>query len=172
MVLRRLCYIALPLGVIVVLLFLAERSPHYQAANIQSVPDHLIKVDCDLSIKDCPIRLGDLSMTLSLNPTGLPALTPLQLSISKPSPSIEEARSWSVWFVGRDMDMGRHLMTPAPIEGAEQGGHSGSGINSMQYTGMIPVCTVDRSMMWLLNVQFAWRSELYRFVLPASGARH
>ena len=172
MVLRRFYYIVLPLGAIAALLFLADWSPRYQEPNIQSVPDHLINVDCDLSTKVCPIRLGDLSMTLSLNPAGLPALTSLQLSISERSSAIEEAQSWSVWFVGRDMDMGRHLMTLAPQVGAEKGEYAESGVDSMQYTGMIPVCTVDRSMMWLLNIQFAWRSELYRFVLQASGARH
>ncbi len=171
MALKQLCYIVLPLVVLLLVLLADKWLPLDGSSAFVAEPDHVISVDCDIGHNACPIRLGDIKMTLSLTPDGLPALIPLRLAVSDSSIAVQEAESWLVWFEGRDMEMGVHQLLPEP-SGLPVSKDASRSNNAVVFSGIIPICSVDSAMTWLLNVQFVWRAKLYRFMLPASARTH
>jgi len=121
-------------------------------------PDSLIKVDCNLSEVACPIRMGELQFEVAMTPKGLPVLEPIRLAIKGQTPVID-ASQWLVWFEGRDMEMGRHILVPSDDASQSQ----------KSFLGIIPVCTVDENMVWLLNVQLSADNTVRRFVFAMTS---
>ena len=153
-------------AVLSTLLFLAMGEVDFAAEDkvvspFQLPVDQTINIDCPIAQKPCAVRMGTLSMQVSLSPKNLPALQALTLTISDLSEHMSRSSDWLVWLEGRDMDMGRHVLNRLVSE-------ESSSQDRLLFGGMIPVCTVDSHMTWLLNVQFANNGQRYRLVLAAS----
>lgn len=135
------------------LLWLFMSADPDQQAPFLLKPDVNVNVPCDLSRQLCRVNLGEFALETTLSPAGLPELQPLQMTIRSDAESGVKFDSWFAWFEGRDMDMGRHFFR-VPV------GRSSS--DGVEMSGMIPVCSVDRQMVWRLAVQFRHNHQLYR----------
>jgi hypothetical protein len=114
--------------------------------------------DCSLEKKSCIVSLKDNhEIIFNLEPKGLPVMELLSLSVDGISvEGLSNAQNMlKVWFEGRDMSMGRHFMLPAS--------NNDVSFNvAPKFKGMIPVCSIDTEMVWLLNAQFIHQSLLYQ----------
>lgn len=119
-------------------------------ALLEQVVNHSISVPCELSSSACKVRMGEFSFDLRLLSGQLKSLTPITIELSTQQPELAQA-DWSLWFQGRDMNMGVHWLQ-------QQQPPSQAAI----YSGMIPICTVDEAMTWQLIVQTQWQGEIYR----------
>lgn len=117
--------------------------------------DQTLHSDCPLAAQGCIVQIEDGPLAITLRPQGLPALTPLTLELAGTFAS--HANDWLVWFEGQDMEMGRHFFSP-------KSGPAQSSSDLLYFSGMIPVCSIDERMVWLLNVQFAYNGQLTRVV--------
>jgi len=119
--------------------------------------DHLVELPCDIANQVCRINLGALQFRVSLSPEGLPALEPLTFRVRAESSLISEFEAGALWFDGKEMDMGLHWgqLQVTPDQ------------NELRFKAMVPVCTIDREMVWRLNFQFEYESQRYRFVFDA-----
>ncbi len=111
------------------------------------MPVVISKASCQLSNTPCTVSLpGHGRFTIALNPMGLPAMEPLQLKMTGLDISPENIKDMKLWFQGRDMYMGQHFLQPdLPKSIANEA--------SMEFDGMIPVCTVDNNMVWQLVIE-------------------
>ena len=96
-----------------------------------------------------------------LLPKGLPAMAPLVLSITGLG-NVKE--SLKVWFEGKNMHMGMHYMLPAT--------NKSQLYDQKVFQGMIPVCSIDEEMVWLLNVDIPIQNHIFNIqfqLKPMSG---
>lgn len=125
-----------------------------------------VNVPCHPAEKVCRINLGDLRFAVRLAPEHVPAMEPLRLSLElEESSTLANLGPILVWFAGRDMEMGLHFFEPDITSGME------AGSMRQDFVGMIPVCSVDASMVWLLNLQFGEGAEAKRFIFELN-TRH
>ena len=109
--------------------------------------------DCSLEKTSCVVNLKDNhKIIFNLEPKGLPVMELLTLSIEGLSDSQNILK---IWFEGMGMSMGTHFMLPVS--------NNNDSFNNYltNFKGMIPVCSIDAQMLWLLNVQFKHKSQLY-----------
>lgn len=118
-------------------------------ALLEQTVNHQIVVPCELSNSPCKVRMGEFSFDLRLLSEQLKSLSPVTVELSTQNPELAQA-DWSLWFQGRDMDMGVHWLQQQQSSQAQT------------YSGMIPICTVDEAMTWQLIVQTQWQGEVYR----------
>jgi len=103
---------------------------------------------CPLLEQNCSVNLaGGIQLDIALSPKGLPTLEPLELRISSSSTALDQIQDIQIWFEGRDMDMGLHYFNLIFLNDQIVG------------KGMIPICTIDASMVWQLNVAFIYQGK-------------
>jgi len=108
----------------------------------------LTKAECPFIEQICIINLPDgKELGVAFSPKGLPALEPIELRISSSSIALDQMADIEIWFEGRDMNMGQHYFNLSYVN------------NQIVGKGMIPVCTVDVSMVWKINIAFNYRGE-------------
>jgi hypothetical protein len=90
-----------------------------------------------------------------LSPPDAPPMEPLTLRVSGISGIHLQANDIKVWFEGRDMSMGQHYMLPVVHHTQEA---SEVLLEERTFKGMIPICSVDESMVWRLVVEFPFDS--------------
>lgn len=135
-------------GFICVLISLLFYSDSKNKVAIIKTPIHS---DCSLEKIPCEISLPNgLALLFNLEPKGLPVMDPLVLTINGLE-FIEEPLK--VWFEGKSMNMGIHYMLPSPISSRVPGEYI--------FNGMIPVCSIDKNMVWLLNVDVPIKSQVF-----------
>jgi hypothetical protein len=129
-------------------------------ANNKKIPSEINSIfsDCALEKISCVISLkDDHQVIFNLEPKGLPVMELLTLSLD--GISVEGLSNTQnilkVWFEGQDMSMGMHFMLPAS-------NHDNSFDMAPKFKGMIPVCSIDTAMVWLLNAQFKYESHFYQ----------
>lgn len=144
------------------------------AANFPVSPaelrvDHMVRTTCSASQQPCRLNLGSKHLSLSISPSGLPALEVLNLQL-RVSGFGGNAPA-QVWFQGRDMDMGLHYFsaTTAPLMSETVATEEVDDGVLEKFQGMIPVCGIDRDMIWLLNVQYQHGGEVWRFVIELNA---
>jgi hypothetical protein len=97
-----------------------------------------LDTSCDLSAGPCTARFTTGgSVTLDLEPRGIPPLKTLRLAVSTQG---IDAYSVQVDFAGADMDMGFNRPSLTPV-----------GPGRYQGEGMLPICVSDR-MAWEARV--------------------
>lgn len=110
--------------------------------SLPQATSRLYVQDCSPSRGACSVSLDATTIQVELQPSGLPAMVPLTLRVGVSSQvGVQLLRAW---FEGRDMDMGRHELTPLNQDDA-----SGAGI---MLRGVIPVCSVNPMMVWQLKL--------------------
>lgn len=127
----------------------------FNATKNKKTPSEIISIysDCALDQESCIVSLqGNQSLIFKLGPKGLPAMEPLFLSIKGLN---SPQNSLKVWFEGRDMDMGTHYMLP--ISQKDE-----STKSFYKFKGMIPVCSVDTKMVWLLITEFMYENKRHQ----------
>jgi len=119
--------------------------------------DQTYHSQCALQFQDCSLHLSkDIHLVMSMLPKGLPALEKLSLKISSQESDITQFRNVVIWLEGRDMNMGKHFFQL----NARQ-----TGSQVLHARGMIPVCSVDDSMVWRLVAQFSYGGSNVRINL-------
>ena len=140
------------------LLFLFYSYVKDNATETQAV--QIIDNTCFIENKPCLISLphiSDLSIHLSQIP--VPAMEQITLTVSGIP---KDQLSLKIWFEGKDMDMGKHYLLPLPNKGNK-------GMDAVtEFTGMIPVCSLDNNMVWLLIVELSNQDLLFRVRFPLS----
>lgn len=115
--------------------------------------EHTLHVPCNINQNVCLVRFGELSVDLSLLPKNAKALEPLSVRLSSGNRDLLAA-DWHLWFQGRDMDMGVHWLQPKAQGSAP----------TLEFAGMIPVCTVDPDMTWQLIAQVELEGQNHRII--------
>ena len=109
--------------------------------------------ECPLEKMSCIISIPNgQTLSFHLEPKGLPVMEPLMLSVAGLGAIKKSALK--VWFEGKSMNMGVHYMLPAPINNKFS--------DQMIFKGMIPVCSIDKEMVWLLNVDISINSQAFK----------
>lgn len=102
------------------------------------------------------------SLQFDLSPKGLPVMESLELSVT----GLGELKNpLKIWFEGKSMYMGMHYM----LQSATKSQFPGQKI----FQGIIPVCSVDQEMVWLLNVDVPYKNQMLNIqfrMKPITGA--
>lgn len=121
--------------------------------------------DCALNRGACVVTAGDTEIELSFDPADVPPLEPLLLTVQLPDHI--GAGDILLWFEGRDMDMGRHFLSATgevkPVSG---------DLMMHTFNGMIPVCTVDESMVWAFHVRLTVENQVHEHVFELTSRPH
>tara|TARA_R110001592_G_scaffold61350_4_gene186947 strand:- start:5354 stop:5809 length:456 start_codon:yes stop_codon:yes gene_type:complete len=123
--------------------------------NNKKTPSEIITVysDCSLDKESCVVSLqGNREIIFKLEPKGFPAMEPLFLSVHGLN---DIKNNLKIWFEGKGMNMGIHYMLPIPDQVEPI-------YTSYRYKGMIPVCTIDSKMVWLLKTEFVYEGNLHQ----------
>lgn len=137
------------------------RLPDHSLQAPPLLPVHQsMRSKCPVTRQACTIVIDGKPLLFRLRPDGLPALTPLNLEVQIDE-QLASSSDWSAWFEGRSMDMGLHFL-------ALDEGHSTENAGLVHLSGMIPLCTVDAHMLWMLNVQFVYQNKRYRVLFDAA----
>lgn len=128
--------------------------------------DHTYYSDCLSSAPDCLLHISsNLELNIRIEPLEIVPLERFRIHLSSPiESSLDDISDLIVWVKGRDMDMGKHILTQA-----SQGNDLTQGVS---LTGMIPVCTVDDDMVWRLVVSFMHKGKLVHVNLDLKTTRH
>jgi hypothetical protein len=119
--------------------------------NTVAIAKATIPSKCSLENMSCSVSMSDGQILLfDLVPKGLPAMEPLMLTITG---SGLNQKPLKIWFEGKDMNMGKHFMLPVTSQNQLS--------NAVSFKGMIPVCTLDKDMQWLLNIELTDKHQLY-----------
>lgn len=111
---------------------------------------------CNLSVQACQIEL-DNGASLQVMPLGIvEALNPVDLMMTVIGNAELRVSSFIVSFEGKTMDMGRHIMIPQKVADQQS--------TQFHFKGMIPVCSVDPSMAWVIIIEFTLGPKHYRAV--------
>jgi hypothetical protein len=111
-----------------------------------------IQSDCLLEKKSCRIMLpNSQEFIFNIEPKVIPAMELFTLSIERLG---KEPKAFKVWLEGKDMNMGSHYMLPVP---------SAENLTEIQeFQGMIPVCSVDKNMIWLLKIEIPSDDQFFQ----------
>lgn len=111
-----------------------------------------LQSDCALEKEICEITLPDgHALSFNLEPKGFPAMETLHINIAGLS---AQNKPIKLWFEGKDMSMGVHFMLPAPSQ---------DHLSKFSvFKGMIPVCTIDNDMIWLLKAEIPNGDQLFQ----------
>lgn len=121
----------------------------------------IVASNCVISNFPCSVKLPDNSVIEIVSSSAvIKALEPIQIeiqyiqsqrhSLKKQS---SQPQAFSLYFSGREMEMGSHILVPNPQEGMEE--------KVFSFQGMIPVCSVDPRMAWNLTTEFKLNDKLY-----------
>lgn len=118
--------------------------------------------DCPLEKMPCKISIPNgQSFTFDLVPKGLPVMESLALSVT----GLEGVKEpLKVWFEGKNMYMGMHYMLPVLIKPQLH--------DQQDFQGIIPVCSLDKEMVWLLNFDIPIKNNVFNIqfqLKPMSG---
>lgn len=117
---------------------------------------------CPLERMPCKIFMpGGQTLEFDIAPKGLPVMEPLMLNVKGVG---NDNNSMVAWFEGKSMNMGKHYMFPATIKSQLP--------DQKVLQGMIPVCSIDKEMVWLLNVDIPIQNQIYNIqfqLKPMSG---
>lgn len=130
----------LPISIIILsaIIFLSIYSSKKGSSIQENI--QIITSACSLNHSSCSVEVLDsLVINFDLLEKDLPALEPLQVVI-KGAPDVESIK---IWFEGRDMNMGQHFLIPVSNEQTILN-------ESMIFKGMIPICGIDKQMVWRL----------------------
>jgi len=152
------------LSAALIMLLLAFLLINYSDKNdprsvLEQSPQHTLNVPCNINQGVCRVRFGELSFDLSLTPQDAKALEPLNVTIASDNTDLLTT-NWYLWFQGRDMDMGVHWLQPKTLDSAA----------TAEFTGMIPVCTVDPNMTWQLIAQVDFEGQVHRIIFEFLSA--
>ena len=165
---RKITYLV---GLFAALLLTAFLAKEYESPLLVVDPDsvdQLVRVHCGLHQGPCRLNFAGLEVEATLNPLGLLTMTPLVLELVSVEQSRNFSSPWKVWFEGRDMDMGRHFMHPRAPDSTilRDDAHAFRA----HFDGMIPICSIDPDMSWLLNLQTVINEQVVRFSFELSSA--
>ena len=120
--------------------------------NTAEITTTTIHSDCSLQKMPCKVFMPDGQMLLFvIEPNSLPAMEPLRLSVTG---GAILKNPFKVWFEGKNMNMGRHYMLLDH--------NKNQAFDKKIFKGMIPVCSIDNEMVWLLNVEVALKNQLFK----------
>ncbi len=123
--------------------------------------DQRIHTQCKTDTS-CYLNLTrQLKLGVDIEPKSLPVLTPLSIRIQPQLQDIDDFQITHAWFEGRDMDMGKHFLD---IRATED--------QVWLLNGMIPVCTVDRAMIWRLVIRYTLDGLLTELQIDLGASEH
>lgn len=132
------------------LLLSACDMPELGESNSNSKSDPIIvNMRCELDQSFCTANVAEQAITLTPLPANLPPMQNLSFQVKHVGQA--HITMTRLWLTGRDMYMGEHYF----------GIPSNKGPAVTQFRGMIPLCTQDARMVWLVNLEMKIEGTLY-----------
>ena len=117
----------------------SDKSPAFSLMGEAPELDQTVALSCDAKQLKCSAEHNGFSLTLTLSPNTLPALTPVRFKLHASTQNTHGTfEALSAQISGRDMFMGVH-----PLSQLDDG-LSGTAI----FEGLIPVCVTGQDMVW------------------------
>ncbi len=111
---------------------------------------NIISSTCQLDRRSCVVSLpNNQEISFTLQPKRLLVMEMLSMRVD----GFDSNMKIKIWFEGRDMEMGKHYMQPVSNK-------SESLPSTILYKGMIPVCSLNPQMIWVLNAEFMHENHL------------
>lgn len=115
------------------------------------------RIHCHFESHSCSVHMDDGSFELNISPLPIQALNQVQISLSNLSINGDDMM---LWFEGRHMDMGQHLLLPS-----EQNAN-----DRLTWQGAIPICSVDPEMAWdlVISLESDGSPQRIKVAIPTS----
>ena len=108
-----------------------------------------IAMRCQPDQSFCTANVAEQEITLAPLPANLPPMQNLSFEVKHRGET--DVTMMRLWLTGRDMYMGQHYFEAA----------NSAGLAVTQFRGMIPLCTQDARMVWLVNLEIKIEGTLY-----------